>query len=121
MAGMDRAGTVELPCELYAHRNGGLLYLLEGFLLLFAFELIFYRHEMNGDFFIRRLALYYRLQKFHEIARLVKQADVRVSNRDRGRAMEIRAQKRIEADPFLVLLEREVFFPEGGLRRHRKF
>ena len=117
VAGVDRAGAVELPSEVYAHAACGLLHLLEVVFLLFAFELVFRRYQMHGHLLIRSLVLDHGLQELHEVAHLVKQADVRIGDCDCGRALEIRAEQRIEGEALLVLLECEVLFLEDGLGR----
>lgn len=65
---MDRAGAVEFPGEVHAHAACRLLHLLEVFLLLFAFELVFRCQQMDGHLLIRSLMLDHGLQKFHEVA-----------------------------------------------------
>lgn len=91
VAGVDRAGAVERPGEVHTHAACGLLHLLEVFLLLFGFEFVCSRQQMHGHFLIRGLVLDHCLQKIHEIANLVEQADVRIGDCDCGRALEVGA------------------------------
>jgi len=121
MAGMNRAAAIEFPSEVHAHAACGLLHLLEVFLLLFAFELALRCHQMHGNFSIRSLVLDHGLQEFHEVAHLVKQADVWIGDCDRGRTLEIGAEQHIEGDALLVLLDYEVLFLEDGLGRCQRF
>ena len=117
VAGVNRAGAIELPGEVHTHAACGLLHLLEVVLLLFAFELAFRGHQMHGHFLLRGLVLDHGLQKFHEVAHLVEQAVVRIGDGDRGRALDVGAEQRIEGEALLVLLECEVLFLEDGLGR----
>lgn len=60
---MDRAGAVEFPGEIHAHAACRLLHLLEVFFLLFAFELVFCYHQMDGHLLIRNLVLDHKSPK----------------------------------------------------------
>ena len=116
---MERAGAVEFPGEVHADRAGGCLHLLEMRLLLFPFEFVFRGHQVDGHFLVRSLVFDHGLEKFHKVADLVKQADVRIGDRDHGCALEIGTEQRIEGEALLVFLEGEVSFGKRGDRGKR--
>ena len=54
MPGMSRAACIQFPGEFDSHRAAGLLDLLEAFLLLLPFEIIFDRYQMDRYFIFLR-------------------------------------------------------------------
>jgi len=117
MAGVKGAGSVEFPGKMDARGHAGGFYLFKILFLLFSFERVFHRRQVNDDLFVPCLEFDHRLDQLHQIADLVKQADIGVGNRDSGRPPQIGAEEGVVGNAFLVFLEGEMLFFQDGLDR----
>ena len=110
VAGMNGSGCVEFPGKVDANRTAGFLDLQEVLFLLIAFEFVFCRYQVDGDFFLLGLVFYDRFKELHQVANLVEQPDVGVCNGDPACAAQVGAKQGVKRDAPLVLLENKVSF-----------
>ena len=114
VAGMNGSGCLEFPGKVDAYRTAGFFDLLKILFLLIAFEFVFSRYQVDGDFFLLGLVLYNRFEKLHHVAHLVEQPDIGVCNGDPACAAQVWAEQSVKRDAHLVLMENKVSFGQGG-------